>query len=62
MHSIEEKCKAVLDWAVDHHDFDPSFVESVYYYYEKFDTVTERQEAAVDSIIAKFLIDVDSYL
>ncbi len=60
--AIDEKLSAILEWAVDNDWFDTSFVISVQDYHEKFERVTDRQEAAIDSIIAKNKIDVDNYL
>ena len=61
--SIGEKLETILEWAEERRDagkgsFDTSFVESVQVYYYKFDRVTERQEAAIDSLIAKWEIPV----
>lgn len=60
--TIEEKLNAVLEWAEStgiKKGFDADFIYSLKEYYEEYDTLTDRQENALDSIIEKWNIGID---
>jgi len=42
--------------------FDPAFIKSIHNYWEVHDRITSRQRIALDNIVEKFDIDVESYL
>jgi len=42
--------------------FDPDFIESVHNHYEASGRITTRQRNALDNIVDKFDIDIQSYL
>jgi len=60
-YTIEEKLSAILNWAKENPDFDKKFVVAVQDYYDNHQHVSTRQSDAIDTIIAKWRIDVDSY-
>lgn len=46
-----------IEWADNHDDFDPAFLESLYDRLEKGNSLTEGQRQGLENIIEKFGID-----
>jgi hypothetical protein len=60
----DRKISAVLSWAKEEGEaaeFDDSFVGSLANGIEKYGSLTEKQEAALDNIIARFKINVEEW-
>jgi len=61
-YSIDEKCHAIFNWKKNSGViFDSSFVESIYDYFLKYGTCSERQVASIDNIIKRFAIEIDRW-
>lgn len=56
---LEEKIGMVLEWAEEHPDFDPEFVESLNDQLVDRGTLTDKQEDALDNIIESWNIGED---
>jgi hypothetical protein len=63
--TIENKIQAVLAWHEDKgvdKGFDPDFIYSLENQYDDVGRLSDRQIAALDSIIVKWMIPVEDYL
>ena len=53
----EEKCELILEWAMDHSNFDTAFVEDMLDKLQEGDELTEGQSNALHNIIERFGIE-----
>lgn len=62
--TAQDTIRAVQNWSMKdgNEDFDCSFVNDLSEKLEEYDSLTERQEAALSNIVERFEIDVASNL